>query len=695
MPAGLPGGKAETRGKRHAPKIHEACRPGKGSSGHFPSSPAVWHTLSAVCGISVLLDRTAAPGGTEALLRMDEAIRHRGPDGRGILLVDPQGRWTHLPSANPAAIGSQTFLGMAVRRLKIRDLTDAAAQPMGSRDGSRWIAFNGEIYNFLELRDELARRGHRFRTSGDTEVVLAAFEEWGERCFERLDGMWALVIADLRDRRLVVSRDRFGIKPLYWHAEDERLYLASEIKQILRARSRRPSANAPLVGRFLRGIRLPFLEETFFEGIRPVPPATWLEIPFDGEPRRPPEFRRYWDLAAFRCDGADDRPPDYAEARCQLRELLAGAVASHAEADVPVGSLLSGGLDSATLVGFLVDGTRGHPQPVPTFSFGFRDAAPRYCELGYVDTMVRRHRLLNYETTFDAAWVVEHAPRAIRALEEPPLGLPAVAQYRVFQLCRERGTTVVLDGQGADEIFAGYEYHQRALLLDRLRKGRLREFLRELRAIQTRQLVGDVALFAGYVLRPARRALRPGYGWLVPDYGGRPDPADLVEVRDSMRADPSLVNRRLHYDVRWGNAKIMLGYSDKNAMAHSVEARVPYFDRKLVEFAFSLPDSFKVGHGERKRILRDVARERVPPEITERRDRMGFAIPDTELIRGGMWPAVRSLVDEDGFLRQPCVRAMAVRRFLDDFERQRHQDARAVWRLYALAVWATEFDVVL
>jgi len=138
----------------------------------------------------------------------------------------------------------------------------------------------------------------------------------------------------------------------------------------------------------------------------------------------------------------------------------------------------------------------------------------------------------------------------------------------------------------------------------------------------------------------------------------------------------------------------MLGYSDKNAMAHSVEARVPYFDRKLVEFAFSLPDTFKVGHGERKRILRDVARDRVPPEITERRDRMGFALPDGELIRG-MWPAVRARVDEDGFLRQPCIRPAALRRFLDDFERGRHQDARAVWRLYALAVWIAEFDVVL
>jgi asparagine synthase (glutamine-hydrolysing) len=306
--------------------------------------------------------------------------------------------------------------------------------------------------------------------------------------------------------------------------------------------------------------------------------------------------------------------------------------------------------------------------------------------------MVSRHRLLNHETTLDAAGALEHAPRAIRALEEPPMGLPAVAQYRVFQLCRERGATVVLDGQGADEIFAGYEYHQRALLLDRLRKGRLREFLRELRAIEQRQLVGDAAVVAGYVLRPVLRALRPGYGWLVPEYGGRAGAARRPAVGES--TDPSLVNRRLHYDVRWGNAKLMLGYSDKNAMAHSVEARVPYFDRKLVEFAFSLPDTFKVGHGERKRILRDVARDRVPPEITERRDRMGFALPDAELIRG-MWPAVRARIDEDGFRRQPCVRPAALRRFLDDFERSRHPDARAVWRLYALAVWVAEFDVVL
>jgi asparagine synthase (glutamine-hydrolysing) len=638
-----------------------------------------------VCGISVIVDRTAAPGLAEALGRMDEAVRHRGPDGEGALLIDRQGRWRRLPAAGAAA-GGAPLVGMAVRRLKIRDLTDAAAQPLGSRDGSRWLAFNGEIYNFRELRDELGRRGHHFRTAGDTEVVLAAFEEWDEGCFDRLDGMWALVVADLGRRRLVVSRDRFGIKPLYWHADGERLYLASEIRQILRVRGDRPRAEAGLVGRFLRGTRLPFFEETFFAGIRPVPPATWFEVPLDGDGRSP-DFRRYWDLAAFRCEDGGGRQPEYAGARRELRDLLAAAVTSHALADVPVGSLLSGGLDSSTIVGFLADG-----RPLPTFSFGFRDAAPRHCELAYVDRMVSRHRLLNHETTLDAAGALEHAPRAIRALEEPPMGLPAVAQYRIFQLCREQGATVVLDGQGADEIFAGYEYHQRALLLDRLRKGRLREFLRELRAIEQRQLLGDAAVVAGYVLRPALRALRPGYGWLAPGYGAGAGGARPPGVGQS--TDPSLVNRRLHYDVRWGNAKIMLGYSDKNAMAHSVEARVPYFDRKLVEFAFSLPDTFKVGHGERKRILRDVARDRVPPEITERRDRMGFALPDGELIRG-MWPAVRARVDEDGFLRQPCIRPAALRRFLDDFERGRHQDARAVWRLYALAVWIAEFDVVL
>ena len=648
-----------------------------------------------MCGISVVLDRAALPNSVGLLRDMHQPIRHRGPDGERFVLIDEAGRVRQFDRPEALRAESPVRIGLAFRRLKIIDLSEAASQPMVSPDGQSWIVFNGEIYNFRELRRELETLGRVFRSACDTEVALAAYEAWGEQAFQRLDGMWAIVIVDLRRRRLVGCRDRFGIKPLYWSSDSTRLLLASEIKQLVVARGQTLRANAPLIKRYLRGTRIPCLEETFFEGIRAVPPATWFAVPLDGEALAPIEFHRYWDLADFYCPDPDPPPESYPKAVGTLRSLIASAVESHHVADVTVGSLLSGGLDSAVLTSFLGDLMRAEGRPFPTFSFGFGDAAPEACELRYVDVLVRRDRLVNYRTTFDADWVVKNVAHVIRALEEPPLALPALAQYRVFELCREHGATVVLDGEGSDEILAGYPFNQRTLLVDRLKRRRIGDATRELRAIATRESRSPIAILAAWFGTPVVRHMRRRDEWIAPEFGGRVDPAEEIEARRDRGRDPSVLNRELYFSVKWGNIKIVLPYTDKNSMAHSVEARVPYFDRRLVEFAFSLPDHFKVGDGQRKRILRDVARDRVPAEITERSDRMGFGTPDFAMLRGPMRPAIRDVVGDPAFLSSSCFVRPATARFLDDFEAGKHRDFRAVWRLYALAVWTEVFGVRL
>src|SRR5262249_47962668 len=223
------------------------------------------------------------------------------------------------------------------------------------------------------------------------------------------------------------------------------------------------------IEQYLRGRRSPVLEDTFFEGIQSVEPACWFEVPLDASAPAV-EPRRYWDLAV--CGPAVCRAT-YAEAVEEFRSVLTAAVASHHVADVRVGSLLSGGLDSAVLTSLLTDIVRADGAEPPSFSFGYREAAPRFCELPFVDAMVREKRLVNFETTLDSRWAADHAADVVRAIEEPPMGMPALAQYRIFELCREHACTVVLDGEGSDEIFGGYPYHQRLLLLDRLRRGRL------------------------------------------------------------------------------------------------------------------------------------------------------------------------------------------------------------------------------
>ena len=454
-------------------------------------------------------------------------------------------------------------------------------------------------------------------------------------------------------------------------------------------RKTRPRANRALVARYLRGLRLPCLEETFFDGVRAIPPATWFEAPLDGGAMETPVFHRYWDLADHYCPDPDRPPQAYADALARFRSVLADAVASHDLADVTVGSLLSGGLDSSTLVGLQSGVSAARGRALPTFSFGFAGAPPELDELRHVDAVLERYPLPNHRASYDAAWVAAHAPAVVRTLEEPPLSLAALAQYRVFQLCREHGATVVLDGQGADEILAGYAYHQRALLVDRLRKGRIREFVRELRALERAHSVSTLAVARDFLLRPAARRLAGQDGFLAPGFGAAPRSEEMEEALRDRGRDASLVNRRLHYDVRWGNVKVVLDYGDKNAMAHSVEARVPYFDRKLVEFAFSLPDDYKVDGTQRKRILRDVARSLLPASITERPERLGFAVPDGPLVEQ-LWPRMRAVVEDDGFAASPCFDRPRLRRFLEDFDPRRGQDRHGAWRLYALALWTGE-----
>ena len=270
--------------------------------------------------------------------------------------------------------------------------------------------------------------------------------------------------------------------------------------------------------------------------------------------------------------------------------------------------------------------------------------------------------------------------------------MPAFAQFRMFELCAQHGATVILDGQGADEITAGYQYHQRAFIKDRLLHGQPLAMLSELRAIARRDAALAAGLFADYFV-----ASLPAAAAAV--CRGSPMAACARTQRNSLSraAITDAIVRwstgMLYFDVRWGNVKIVLGYGDRNAMAHSVEARVPYFDRAFVELLFSLPDSFKIGDGDRKRLLRDIARRHVPPEITERSDRMGFGTPDEEMIRGPLRDTIAEAVNDPAFRAAGWVDASEASRFLLDFHKGAHQDFRAVWRLFVLSRWARRLSV--
>jgi asparagine synthase (glutamine-hydrolysing) len=621
---------------------------------------------------------------------MHRCIPHRGPDGEGFALLDSAWRVTRLRSASalrPAMTGSWR-LGMAFRWLQIQDPGEASAQPMASPDGTVWLMFNGEIYNFRQIAQELAQLGHRFATASDTEVILAAYLQWGRRCFSRLEGMWAMVVLDLRDRKIIISRDRFGIKPLFYYLGRRRLIIASEIKQLLAAGA--PAiANRAAVARFVRNRRPTTPEETFFKDIFAQPAATIAEIGL--EARAEISFQPYW-----RLDRARQQPttaPPLWQACGKLEELLASSVVEHMAGKAPLGHLISGGLDSSLLAALAVRNDRPSLPGVGVSMVLAR--SDRYDESAYIDEVVSGLKLRSIRAELTSAWLKGNIARISRAQEEPVAGMAVAGQFLAYEAAARHGARVVLDGQGADEIFGGYPRHQITLLRGYVRHCALIALSRELMSLWRHdpQFFRDAWRFR-LLPRIARhvgiRRSPPSFDFLRFDC----DTASFGYASKTQHGSrPADLDDELRTDVLTGNLRTVLAITDRNAMAHSIEARVPYVDRKIVEFAFHLPDEYKVGDGTRKRILRLLGGRYLPKAIVSRVDRIGFGAPMGQWLRSDFRDELTALAEDDVFGRSSLIDRRALRSYVGEFLAGRHREASAIWRLYAISNWVGAYDV--
>jgi asparagine synthase (glutamine-hydrolysing) len=634
-----------------------------------------------MCGISAIVDPSGRPGLVEELLAMHASIPHRGPDGEGFCVVAGDGRVVDASSAEElrARAGNAPRAGFAFRWLQIQDRDPASAQPMASEDGAVRLLFNGEIYNFRELRKELASLGRAFRTRSDTEVVLAAYERWGDGMFARLEGMWAIVVLDSRTRSVIVSRDRFGIKPLFLHRDGARLRFASEVKQLLSAGV--PAvANRAAVAGFIRGRRPQPPESTFFDAISAQPPATFARIALEDE--RPPAFVSYWTLpeappasGALALDAATDR----------LDALLAASVSDHLVAAVPVGILVSGGLDSSLVAAMSAPHFAARGERADGYSMIPQDAARHLDEGAYIDRVIQAYGLTGHTTRLAPAGLKERIAAITRVQEEPVAGFAAAAQFAVFELAAHHGSRVVLDGQGADELFAGYPRHQVAYLGELAR---------------SKAITGASLGAASMVLRDRGFARDLWRGALAPRarrmMGARDVPIDFLRSPHDVAPrgeGATTLDATLRADVLRGNLRAVLALTDRNSMAHSIEARVPYVHRPLVEFAFSLPAALKVGAGLRKRVLRAVGARYLPREIAARRDRIGFGAPGPQWLAADFAPELRALADSPTYRDAATVDRETLRAYVDALLAGRHRDAGAIWRLYAVDQWAREYAV--
>lgn len=530
------------------------------------------------------------------LKAMMDRIVHRGPDMGG----------THIKDG----------VALGFRRLSILDLTEAGAQPMGNEDGSVFVVFNGEIYNFQELRAELEAAGHTFHCDADTEVLVHGYEEWGEGLVERLRGMYGFVVHDMRSGKLFGARDIFGIKPFYYYqTADGDLLFGSEIKSFLEHPGFEKAVNKKALRPYLT-MQFPATDETFFAGVYKLPAAHCFT--FDIASGRM-DVRRYWDA-----DFSDDNSKTFDEYVEECDRVVHESVAAHRIADVKVGSFLSGGVDSSYIAACLM--------PDKTFSVGFdyKD----FNETNYAKELSDKLGIENYRKMVTADEFFEVLPQIQYHMDEPQSNLSSVPLWFLAQLAAEQ-VTVVLSGEGADELFAGYAYYEDVPSLARFKRVVPRGIRRALG-----RFVADKPYFKGrnFLLKAAEMPEKwfTGQAFVYrpdeiddivrPEYAGGPDAFELCAPVYDRVQDCCDLSKRQYLDMNmWLPGDILLK-ADKMCMAHSLELRVPFLDKQVMEFAEHIPARFRVNENGNKQVLRHAA-NRILPDEWATRPKKGFPVP--------------------------------------------------------------------
>jgi asparagine synthase (glutamine-hydrolysing) len=629
-----------------------------------------------MCGIAALV---AAPDCwvRDALVAMTRIVAHRGPDGEGHVAfggTDLRARGCAGEAPTPATVA------LGHRRLSIVDLSDAGRQPMASADGRCWIVYNGEVYNHVELRTELASLGHRFVSSSDTEVVLTAYRQWGEDCVHRFNGMFAFALVDRTRRILWAVRDRFGVKPLYWwRAPSGFLALASEIKQFTVLPGWCARLNGARARDFLVAGAYDHTDETLFAGVRQLHGGEAMTVSLDDDEPRP-RIRRWYALAAHPFSGS------FEEAAAQFRTLLSDAVRLQLRADVPVGSCLSGGLDSSAIVCLAGKHVGSENRSAPTHAFSAVSDSPRYDERRYAEAVAARAGFALHTVEPSPGALLGALDALVWAQDEPFGSTSILAQAEVFRLAAQHGVKVMLDGQGADEALGGYPVFRGAAIAELLLSARWWSALQEIFAGGTLL----ARLLASGLVRSAMRSRerRHAFGWLDLerlDVGDEPTPA--LTTAAARRSFAALSREQL---LRT-SLPALLHWEDRSSMMHSIEARVPFLDHRLVEFVLGLPTHFKYASGLTKRILRESLADLLPPEVTERRDKLGFQLAEDEWMRAQPGP-VRAALQTAAENSEGVIRPEVVGEF-ERFLAGRRRDSFFFVRVLSFGAWMRRFQV--
>ena len=523
-----------------------------------------------MCGISAIINRKGSSIEPERLRVMNDLIAHRGPDDEGFFI--------------------DQNVGLGHRRLAIIDLSDSGHQPFKS--GDLTLVYNGEIYNYIELREELKTLGYKFFTETDTEVLINSYKAWGKACTHRFNGIWAFVIYDRRKESVFASRDRFGVKPLYYYLDKDELLLSSEVKQIQALK--RQEVNKAVLADFIVGGLLNHSSETFFNNIYEVPEGHYLAYDKDTDEL---DVVNYYELED---KTATDPSLDYEMACRQFEELFTSAVRLRLRSDVKIGLSLSGGLDS-TSIAFVISSVDGFS----SYSVIFEDE--EISEKKYVDAVVKKYRLTSTSISPSFEEILDAFSDVVWYMDQPISTTSIVADYLLMKSQKEDNVKVTLSGQGADEILAGYMSFYAVKMIEDIKNFRL------LSGVSSAfQFVRSGKSFARKKLDFAK------IDWLD------------SSIKSSHTKDysiSSVYDLSLRYLVKDG-LRTLLHYLDRNAMASSIEGRVPFLDYRLVEFCLNLPSDYKIKDGVTKRILRDSIGKNWPNEIKIRKGKLGYDTPE-------------------------------------------------------------------
>lgn len=606
-----------------------------------------------MCGIFGIKDKDNISIDIEILKKAIELLKHRGPDDAGMYY--------------------HKNIGLINTRLSILDLTEAGHQPMCNERKDIWIVHNGEIYNYLEIKDILIAKGYKFNSITDTEVIIHSYEEWGTDCLQYFNGIFAFAIWDIKRNMLFIARDRLGVKPLYYFWNSGRFIFSSEIKAILSSLKdlkEKLEVNWSAIYQYLK-FRLTINNETFFKYIFKLMPGEYLVLKENNF-----KIEKYWDLPI-----EDYTEESFDEAKAHLRDLFEESIKLQLRSDVEVGAHLSGGIDSSSVVALVKKYTNSD---LKTFSGCFKEGR-EYNEKEYIDEVTQKYEVKNYITQPNEDDFIESFPKIVWHMDEPMVGVSVFSQFHVNKLARKY-VKVTLGGQGGDELFAGYYWYY---------IGKIKEYIKNFKLSDSKKTVESIYLgikklkIKSFIVN-AFLIKNLYFNRFTKDILNKLKSSSMENIYPVGISTKNPIKRMMYWDIKYF-LQALLHVEDRTSMAFSIESRVPLLDHRIVEFAFKLPYEYKVKKDITKYIFRESVKDLLPIKIYERKDKKGFPTPFDIWIRGKLKNYIEDIIFSNSFKNRGIYDSKFVKRIWQLQIKEHKNFGSLIWEMINIEQWFRTF----